>query len=327
MRRREFLGLVTAAAAWPLRVSGQSERLRRIGALIPTAEDDPDRQSRAAAFREALARLGRIDGRNIQIDFRWAGSDPQRIREYVAELVDSKPEVILASTALVLLPLQKATSAIPIVFTNMYEAVATGFVASLTRPGGNITGFTIGEYSIGGKMLQLLKDVAPRADRAAVVFNPDQSPQVALWHAIESVAPSLGMHLTAIELHDVAGIERPIEAFARDAPGSLVVLPNPITIEHRALIIRTAARLRLPAIYGFRIFCVDGGLLSYGTDPLEGYRLAAAYVDRILKGENVADLPVQRATKFELVINMKTATELGFDIPLHLQQLADEVIE
>ncbi len=332
MRRREFIALLglfglTLSGRSRVAAAQQPDRLRRIGVLLPVTEKDPDSLLRAAAFEDALRNLGWINGQNIRIDYRWGGSDPERIRTYAAELVDSKPDAILASTALVLLPLQQATRTIPIVFTNIYDAVATGFVASLTHPGANITGFTLGEFSIGGKMLQLLKDVAPQVGRAAVVFNPDQSPQVALWRAIETVAPSLGVRLTAIEVHDVAGIERPIEAFGREADGALVVLPNPVTLQHRALIVELAARLRLPAVYGFRLFCVEGGLLSYGTDLIDAYRQAAGYVDRILKGAKPGDLPVQQATKFQLVINIKTAKALGLEVPVHLQQLADEVIE
>jgi putative ABC transport system substrate-binding protein len=328
MRRREFIALVGGAAACSVAARAQEpERLRRIGVLIAIADDDPDRLPRAAAFEDSLRSLSWIEGRNLRIDYRWAGPDPERIRAYTAELVGSKPDVILASTALTLRPLQQATGTIPIVFTGLYDPVGAGFVASLTHPGGNITGFTLGEFSIGAKMLQLLKDIAPRFGRAAVVLNPDQSPQVELWRAIEGVAPSVGVRLTPIEVHDVVGIERPIEAFAREPDGALIVLPNPVTLRHRALIIALAARLRLPAVYGLRIFCAEGGLLSYGTDLLDGYRQAAVYVDRILKGAKPGDLPVQQPTKFELVINMKTAKALGLDVPLHLQQLADEVIE
>jgi putative ABC transport system substrate-binding protein len=326
MGRREFIALLCGAATWPPAASAQQpDRLRRIGVLIATADNDPDRLSRAAAFEGSLRSLGWIEGWNVRIDYRWGGPDPERIRAYTAELVGSKPDVILASSALTLRPLQQATATIPIVFTGLYDPVGAGFVASLTHPGGNITGFTLGEFSIGAKMLQLLNDIAPGVSHAAVVLNPDQSPQVALWRAIEGVAPSVG--LTAIEVHDVVGIERPIEAFAREPAGGLVVLPNPVTLQHRELIIALTARLRLPAVYGLRIFCAEGGLLSYGTDLLDRYRQAAVYVDRILKGAKPGDLPVQQPTKFELVINMKTAKALGIDVPLHLQQFADEVIE
>jgi putative tryptophan/tyrosine transport system substrate-binding protein len=331
MRRREFialLGLIGVRTGCPHVATAQEpNRQRRIGVLIPTADDDPDSLARAAVFQSALRNLGWVDGQNITIAYRWPGSDSERIRTYAAELVAFKPDVILASTALALLPLKQATSTIPIVFTNIYDAMAAGFVASMTHPGGNITGFTLGEFSIGGKMLQLLKDVAPRVRRVGVVLNPDQSPQIELWRAIEAVSPSIGVHVTEIRVRNGAEIQDPIESFAREPDGALVVLPNPVTLQHRGLIIELADRLRLPAVYGFRIFCVDGGLLSYGTDLHAGYEQAAVYIDRILHGAKPTDLPIQQATKFQLVINTKTAKALALDVPVHLQQLADEVIE
>jgi putative tryptophan/tyrosine transport system substrate-binding protein len=330
MRRREFMALIGAASSFALArgaVAQQADRLRRIGVLSPVAEDDPDRQPRAAAFQDALQKLGWTEDRNVRIDHRWVGPDPERLRNGAAELVGLKPDVILASTAFALRPLLRETSTIPIVFTNIYDPVEAGFIASLAHPGGNITGFTLGEFSIAGKMLALLKEVAPHVGRVAVVFNPDQSPQVAMWGAVEAVAPSLGVRLTAIEVHDALEIEHPIEAFARVPDGGLMVLPNPVTVMHRNLIIELAARHHLPAIYGFRVFCAAGGLLSYGTDLLEAYRQAAVYVDRILRGTKPGDLPVQQPTKFELVINLKTAKALGLTIPESFLLRADEVIE
>ena len=332
MKRREFIaflgGAATSSFAWPRGlVAQQPDGLRRIGVLNPTAENDPERRPRTMAFQEALQKLGWTEGRSVRIDHRWAGPDPERLRAYAAELVGLKPDVIVATTAFALRPLQRETSTIPIVFINIYDPVGAGFLASLAHPGGNITGFTLGEFSIAGKMLALLKEAAPQVSRVAVILNPDQSPQVAMWRAIEAAAPSVGVRVTATEVHDAVEIEQPIEAFAREPNGGLIVVPSPITTLHRELIIALAARHRLPAVYGFRVFCAAGGLLSYGTDVLDSYRQAAVYVDRILKGAKPNDLPVQQPTKFELVINLKTAKALGLSIPESFLLRADEVIE
>jgi ABC-type uncharacterized transport system substrate-binding protein len=249
------------------------------------------------------------------------------MRTYAAALVALKPDVILVNNALALLPLQRATSTIPIVFTSIYDPVGSGFVASLARPGGNITGFTLGEFSLGGKMLEVLKELAPRVGRVGVMLNPDQPPHVAMWRAIEAIGPSSGVRLVASQVKDPAEIEPAIRAIAEEPNGGLVVLPSPISVVHREPIVALAARHRLPAVYGFSIFVKSGGLASYGVDTADLYRRPAQYVDRILKGAKPADLPVQQPAKFELTVNLKTAKALGLDVPLILQQRADEIIE
>jgi putative tryptophan/tyrosine transport system substrate-binding protein len=329
MRRRAFIGLLGgAAAAWPRAARAQQPgRVRRIGVLQPINESDPEGQLRKAAFVGGLQKFGWTEAANVMIDYRWGGSDAERIRLHAAELTGMRPDVIWTSGALGLLPLKRATRDIPIVFSQIYDPVGSGFVASLTHPGGNITGFTMGEFSMGGKILEVLKEVAPRVNRVAVILNLDQPPHVAMWRAIEATAPSFGVRLTAADVQGPAEIERAIEAFAREPNGGLIVLPGPITIVHRELIIALAAQHRLPAAYGFRFFVTSGGLVSYGVDPADQSRQAAGYVARILKGETPADLPVQQPTKFELVINLKTAKALGIDVPPTMLTRADEVIE
>jgi putative ABC transport system substrate-binding protein len=272
-------------------------------------------------------KLGWKEGDNLVIDFRSAGNNSERIRLYATELVGLKPDVIWTSGGLTLLSLKRATRTIPIVFTTVYDPVGSGYVASLAQPGGNITGFTLGEFSMGGKMLEVLKEVAPQVGRVAVILNLEQPSQVAMWRAIEPMAASSGVRLTATDVQDSADIGSAIEAFAREPNGGLIVLPNPITISHRELIVALAARHRLPAAYGFRVFVTSGGLVSYGADPYDQSRQSAVYVDRILKGAKPGDLPVQQPTKFDLVINMKTAKTLGLNISSTLLARADEVIE
>ena len=329
MKRREFISLLGgAAAAWPLAARArQGEQMRRVGVLMPFAEDDSDAQANIAAFRQMLQMLGWTDSRNVRIDYRWGGGKPERIAAYGRELVTLKPDVILASSPLVLQPLLQETRSIPIVFTQVTDPVGSGFVASLAHPGGNITGFAVAEFSMYGKSLEVLKEVAPHVARVAVLLNPQQAPQAGMWRAIEAAAPSFKVQLTAANVRDSAEIERTIESFARESGGGLIVLPNVPTIVHWGLIIALAARHRLPAIYTFRQFVADGGLISYGPHRIDQYRQAAAYVDRILRGEKPADLPIQQPTKFELVIKLKTAKALGLDVPWFLQQRADEVIE
>jgi putative ABC transport system substrate-binding protein len=271
--------------------------------------------------------LGWADGRNLQIEYRAVGTSPAAIRRHVTEMVASKPEAILVSSSLVLKPLQQETRTIPIVFVQVFDPLGSGIVGNLARPGGNVTGFAPGVLSMGGKMLEVLKEAVPKITRAAVIMNPDQAPQVGLWRAIEAAAPSLAMTLTAIQVRDAGDVERGIDAFASKSNGGLVVLPNPITTGHRKLINTVASRFRLPAVYPYRFFVTDGGLLSYGSDPADQWRQAAGYVDRILKGEKPGDLPVQEPTRFELFINLKTAKTLGLDIPPMLLARADEVIE
>jgi putative ABC transport system substrate-binding protein len=328
VKRRAFITLLGGAAAWPLAARAQQgERMRRIGVLMAFAENDPGAQANITAFQHALQKLGWRDSGNVHIDYRWGAGDPERIRAYAVELVGLKPDVILAVTALVLQPLRQETRSIPIVFTQIGDPVGSGLVASLSHPGGNITGFTPAEFSMQGKKLEMLKEMAPQITRVAVLFNPEQIPQAGMLHAVEAVAPSVGVQLTAAAVRDAAEIERAIDQFAREPSGGLIVLPSGLTIVHRGLVIALAARYRLPAIYQYRQFVTDGGLISYGNDLADQYRQAASYVDRILRGEKPGDLPVQQPTKFELVINLKTAKTLGLDIPPSVLARADEVIE
>jgi putative tryptophan/tyrosine transport system substrate-binding protein len=329
VRRREFITLLGgAAAAWPLAARAQrAARMRRIGVLMAFADNDPDAQANITAFQHALQKLGWTDSGNVHIDYRWGAGDPERIRAYAVELVGLKPDVILAVTALVLQPLRQETRSIPIVFTQIGDPVGSGLVASLSHPGGNITGFTPAEFSMQGKKLEMLKEMAPQITRVAVLFNPEQIPQAGMLRAVEAVAPSVGVQLTAAAVRDAAEIERAIDQFAREPSGGLIVLPSGLTIVHRGLVIALAARYRLPAIYQYRQFVTDGGLISYGNDLTDQYRQAASYVDRILRGEKPGDLPVQQPTKFELIINLKTAKTLGLDIPPSVLARADEVIE
>jgi putative tryptophan/tyrosine transport system substrate-binding protein len=313
---------------WPLTARAQQgERMRHIGVLMAFAENDPETQANLTAFRAALQTPVWTDGRNVRIDYRWGGASPERIKANASELVGLKPDVILVSTALVLQPLRQEARSIPIVFTQIADPVESGFVASLAHPGGNITGFTTAEFSMFGKSLEMLKEVAPHVARVAVLLNPEQVPQAGMLRAIETAAPSVGVKVTAAGVRDATEIERAIEVFSRDSNGGLIVLPSAPTIVHRGLILTLAARHRLPAVYAFGRFVTDGGLMSYGVHLVEQYRGAASYVDRILRGEKPANLPVQQPTKFELAINLKTARALGLEIPPTLLARADEVIE
>jgi putative ABC transport system substrate-binding protein len=328
MRRREFFTFVVSAAAWPLAARAQQPaHMRRIGVLNPSFEADPEARANVTAFRDSLDKLGWMDGRNVHIDTRWGNADSKRIEGYVTEIVGLKPDVILASSGLVLQPLQRATRSIPIVFVSISDPVGAGIVASLAHPGGNITGFAPAEYTMYGKSLEALKEIAPHVTRAAVVFNPVQKLQAGILRAVEAAAPSLGVQVKAVGVRNAAEIERTIDAFAREPSGGLVVLPNPVTVGNRKLIIAMAARLRLPAVYAFPLFVKDGGLISYGVDLADDYRKAASYVDRILRGEKPADLPVQQPTKFRLLVNLKTANALGLKVPPSLLARADDVIE
>jgi ABC-type uncharacterized transport system substrate-binding protein len=328
MRRRAFIAAVGAAAAWPLAARAQQgERVRRIGALSPLEENDLEAKLRKAAFEEGLHKLGWTIDANMTIDYRWAGGETDRVRQHASELAATRPDAIWVAGALSLLSLKRATGSIPIVFTQVYDPVGSGFVVSLTRPGGNITGFTLGEFSLGGKSLEVLKEVAPRVARVMVILNLEQPPHVAMWRSIEATAPSFAVRLAPADVQDPAEIERAVEAFAREPDAGLIVLPGPSSIVHRERIIALAARHRLPAVYGFRFFVASGGLVSYGIDPVDQSRQAAGYIDRILKGEKPAELPVQQPTKFELAINLKAAKALGLDIPATLLARADAVIE
>jgi ABC-type uncharacterized transport system substrate-binding protein len=329
MQRREFiLALGGAAASWPLAARGQqAERMRRIGVLMNQAMDDPEGQARLAAFLQELQQLGWTDGRNLRIDFRWGAGDAERTRRYAAELVALAPDVILGSTSPAVAGLQQATSTVAIVFVQLADPVGAGFVDSLARPGGNATGFTLFEYGISGKWLELLKDIAPRVTRAAVLRDPAIAAGSGQLGAIQSVAPSFGVELSPIGVRDAGEIERAVTTFASGSNGGLLVVGSPLAIVHRELIITLAARHRLPAVYSDRVFVTGGGLISYGPDRADQYRRAAGYVDRILKGEKPADLPVQTPTKYELAINLKTAKALGLEIPSSVLARADEVIE
>ena len=329
MNRREFITLLgSAAAAWPLAARAQQkERVRRIGVLNTFAAEDPEGQARIGAFLQGLQEWGWAVGRNVRIEYRWAAGDAERIRKYAAELVALAPDVILAAGGAVVAPLLQATSTVPIVFAQTPDPVGAGFVASLARPGGNATGFTIFEYGISGKWVELLKEIAPRVTRVAVLRDPAISSGTGQLGAIQSVAPSFGVELSPLNMRDAPEIERAVTAFAQSSNGGLLVTGSALATVHRDLIITLAARHRLPAVYPVRFFVSSGGLISYGPDSVDPYRRAAAYVDRILKGEKPADLPVQAPTKYELVINLKTAKALGLTVPETLLARADEVIE
>ena len=328
MRRREFLGALSgAAAAWSFGARAQQpERMRRIGVLLNAAADDTEYQPRLAAFHQGLAQLGWSDGRNVRIDIRWGAGDAALIRRYAAELVALVPDVILATGGSTLEPLQQATHSVPIVFTNVPDPVGAGHVASLARPGGNVTGFMTAEYSMTAKWLELLKQIAPHVTRAAVLRDRGSADGIGQFAAMQGVAPSLGVVLNPVDVRDAGEIARAITTFAR-ADSGLVVTASGLAIRHRDLIVTLATRHKLPAVYPFRFFVADGGLVAYGPETSDQYRRAAGYVDRILKGEKPADLPVQAPTKYELVINLKTAKALGITVPPTLLARADEVIE
>jgi putative ABC transport system substrate-binding protein len=328
-RRRDFIIVAGGAVAFaPLAARAQqAERMRRIGVLMTQAENDPEGHVRIAAFLQELHQRGWTEGRNVRIEYRWGGGDASRTRRDAAELVALAPDVILAVGGQVMAPLQEATRTVPIVFTQTADPVGAGFVASLARPGGNTTGFTNFEYGVSGKWLELLKQIAPRVTRAAVLRDPSNPAGTGQWGAIQSVASSLGVEMSPIDVREVGEIEHTVAAFAQRSNGGLIVTSSGFAIRHRQLIITLAARHRLPAVYPFRFYTIDGGLISYGPDPIDPHRRAAAYVDRILKGEKAGDLPVQSPTKYETVVNLKTAKALGLDVPENLLARADEVIE
>ena len=327
VRRREFISLLGGAAAWPLSARAQQpERVRRIGVLMYVAADDAEGQARLAAFTQALTQLGWSDGHNLRIDTRYATADD--IRRHAAELAALAPDVILAGTGTATVaPLLQATRTVPIVFTVVIDPVGAGFVTSLAQPGGNATGFTNYEYSMSGKWLELLKEIAPNVTRVAVLRDPAIASGIGQFGAVQIVAPSLGVQLSPLDVRDAGEIERAIGAFASGLNGGLIVTASPVANVHRNLIVTLAARHKLPAIYFSGRFVVDGGLISYGPDFIDQYRRAAGYVDRILKGEKPADLAVQASTKYELVINLKTAKAMGLTFPPAVLGRADQVIE
>jgi putative tryptophan/tyrosine transport system substrate-binding protein len=329
VKRRDFITLLMrAAAAWPLAARAQqAERMRRIGVIMSLAADDKQGQARLAAFLQGLQELGWTDGRNVRIDIRWGTGDAGRNRRHAAELVELAQDVILASGGSIVGPLLQATSTVPIVFTQTPDPVGAGFVESLARPGGNATGFSIFDYSLGGKWLELLKEVAPRVTRAAVIRDPATPQGIGQFSAIQSLAPSLSLEVTPLNARDAGDIERAIAAVDRNPNSGLIVTGSNLAIVHRELIVTLAARYKLPAVYPLGFFVTAGGLISYGPEGIDPHRRAAAYVDRILKGEKPADLPVQAPTKYELAINLKTAKTLGLEVPTTLLARADEVIE
>jgi putative ABC transport system substrate-binding protein len=323
------MALIGGAAAWSLAAARAQEpgRMRRLAVLLSTAATDSEGQARVAAFRRGLEELGWSEGRNVRIDYRWAGGSAERMWLHVADLVALEPEVILAAATTALAALQRATRTIPIVFAQVSDPVGAGFVASLARPGGNITGVTQHEFTIAVKWLELLKQIAPQVARVAILHDPQNPAAAGLLRTIEPAAPLLAVQLTQLAMQDRAEIARAIDAFAIEPNGGLLLLPGAFGAVNRDLIIALAARHQLPAVYPFRYHVVSGGLASYGVDNIELYRRAAWYVDRILKGESPGELPVQHATKFELVINLRTAKALGLDIPMALLARTDEVIE
>ena len=328
MRRRDIVGLLCGFATWPLAARAQQpDRVRRIGLLMNIAEDDREAPARIAAFVQQLQQLGWTVGRNLRIDTRWAAPDAERYRRYAAELLALEPDLVIATASPSVAALQQATRTVPIVFVQVIDPVGAGFVQSLARPGGNSTGFTAFEYGMSAKWLELLKEIAPRIRRVAVIRDPSISAGIAQFAVIQSAAPAFGLELSPINVLDADEMERAVAAFARGADGGLIVTASPVVASRRMLIVALAARHGLPAVYPFRYYVADGGLIGYGPDWTDQYRRAAFYVDRILRGEKPSDLPVQQPTKYELAINLKTAKALGLTVPESLLLRADELIE
>jgi putative ABC transport system substrate-binding protein len=329
MKRREFITLLgSATATWPLAARAHPDRVRRIGVLMAVAESDPDVQRGLVAFRQSLGELGWREGSNLRFEYRWGAADPDRIRTYARELVELSPDIILAHSTPPVVALLRETRSIPIVFLTVTDPLGQGLVKSLAHPGGNITGFSVFMISLGSKWLEVLKEIAPRTTRATIIFNPQTAPYYALYlRSIEVAAPSFSIEPVAVQIHNDADIERAITTVGRERNGGLIILPDSFNVVHRGVIIDLVARYRLPAVYYFRYFAADGGLISYGPDEIDLFRRAAGYVDRILKGANPADLPVQQPSRFEMVINLKTAKALGITIPHSLLVRADEVIQ
>jgi len=331
MRRRDFIrAIVGSATAWPLTLRAQQSKpksMRRVAALMPYSANDPQAQNRNAAFLQALQQLGWTVGENVQIDYRWSAGNEDDTRKYAAELVALAPDVIFVSGSASVEPLRRATRTVPIVFVLVPDPVGAGFVSNLARPGGNITGFSQFDYSIAAKWLALLKEIAPNTTRAAVFRDPAIGAGIGQWATIQSVSSAIGVEVSPISLADAGEMESAIAAFARSPNGALIATGSALAVVRRDLIVSLATRYRLPAVYYERYYVAAGGLISYGSNAVELFRLAAAYVDRILKGEKPADLQVQTASKYELVINLKTAKALGIDVPPSLLARADEVIE
>jgi putative tryptophan/tyrosine transport system substrate-binding protein len=330
MKRREFITLLgSAAVAWPRAPRAQQgERVRRIGVLMAYAESDPEAQTLVSAFRDGLQKLGWKEAHNIRIDLRWAASDVESMQRFAKELVALQPDVILSQTTPTTAALLQQTRTIPIVFATVADPVGSGFVASFPQPGGNVTGFNVSEPTLAGKFLELLKEIAPRVARVAMLFNPSTAPYAEIYlNPFKAAAASFGVEAITAPVHDRSELESVVAAHARTPNSGLIVMPDGFMNVHRAEVTSLAARYRLPAVYPYRFFAELGGLLSYGPDQTDNFRRAAAYVDRILKGAKPSELPVQAPIKFEMTINLKTAKALGLDVPLHLQQRADEVIE
>jgi putative tryptophan/tyrosine transport system substrate-binding protein len=329
MRRREFIAFVcTTAVAWPLAARAQqTDDKQRLSILLSFAEGDAEVQTWLASFVQGLRELGWIDGSNVLIDTHWTTGDVGRSNQAAVEVIDRKPHVILANGPLAVASLKPITSTIPIVFTGVADPVGSGFVASLARPGGNITGFTLGEFTMNGKMPEILKKIAPHVIRVTVIYNPQQVPQVGRLAAVQTAAATLGLQVSAASVTSAEEIRHAIEKLESDPDRGVIVLPAPVTITNRNLIITLLARYRLPAVYENPVFARDGGLVSYGADRVVQFRQAAAYVDRILRGEKPADLPIQDPTKFVLIVNLKTAKAIGLTVPESLLATADEVIE
>ena len=328
MTRREFITLLGSSAAWPLAARAQqTDRARRIGVLTSLSMHDPASQARLTTLQQGLQQLGWTEGRNIHIDWRWGAGNADNLRKHAEQLTALAPDAIVANGSAAVALLLQATRAVPIVFTDVLDPVGAGFVDSLAHPGGNATGFMLFEYGVSGKWLELLKQIAPGVTRAAVLRDPSMTAGVGQFAAIQSVAPLLRIELRPVDVRDAGEIERGVTAFASGSNGGLIVASSPSAAVHRDLIIGLAARYRLPAVYSFRYYVISGGLIAYGPDPNDPFRSAAGYLDRILKGEKPADLPVQAPTKYELVINLKTAKALGIDIPPMMLARADEVIE
>jgi putative ABC transport system substrate-binding protein len=328
IQRRAFITLLGGAAAWPFAARAQQgERMRRVGILMNSSADDTESQAQLAAFREELQQLGWTDGRNLQIDTRWGAEDGERTRRYAVEIIALAPDVILAAGGPVVAAIRRASRTVPIVFAQSIDPVGAAHVDSLARPGGNTTGFMTFEYGLSGKWPELLKEIAPQIRRVAVLRNPSNAAGIGQWAIMQAVAGSIGLELSPVNVQNADDVERGIDSFAQGSNRGLIVPVSAVAIVHRRSVLAHAARHRLPAVYPYRFFVTDGGLMSYGPNLEAQYRRAAGYVDRILKGEKPADLPVQAPTRYELVINLKTARALGLEVPATLLARADEVIE